>query len=209
MITLATIDVELPVLRPVFDTACADGMEREHALQVTRLALALFDLLQPLHKCDEGQRPLLHVAALLHDIGLLDGPDRHHKRSFRRILTAELPFTEPEQLQIALIARYHRGADPQDTHPGFRDLRPAQRKTVTRLASLLRIADALDRTHRRVVTAIDADVTREKVLLRCETRVPAEQEHVVALEKGKLLTEVFHRTLEITWQIPEFAASQP
>ena len=53
----------------------AYGFETEHALQVTRLALRLFDELQPLHGMGNTERIWLRAAAMLHDVGKARGPE--------------------------------------------------------------------------------------------------------------------------------------
>jgi len=112
--------------------------EAPHAQQVQRLALRLFDAL--------GER--LGDAALLHDVGYHISYDRHHKHAYHLILHAELLGVAPaEQVVMANVARYHRGAEPKRKHRNFGELSPAMRGRVRKLAALLRVADGFDRGH--------------------------------------------------------------
>ena len=52
-----------------------------------------------------------------------------------------------ERELVALLARYHRRYNPERNHPHFSDLDREERMIVFKLAALLRIADALDRSH--------------------------------------------------------------
>ncbi|HXV16407.1 MAG TPA: hypothetical protein VD758_06485, partial [Gemmatimonadaceae bacterium] len=65
-----------------------------------------------------------------------------------------LGMTPAEQILIANVARYHRGAEPRRSHGNFGPLNAADRARVRRLAAILRVADGLDRGH----TAAVADV---------------------------------------------------
>jgi putative phosphoesterase len=170
----------------------------DHTHQVTRLALQLFDELQSLHRLGAEERLWLQYAALLHDIGWIEGQQAHHKTSLRIILTAPgLPFDTRERHIVGSIARYHRKALPDEKHDHFAALEPADRQKVRMLAGLLRVADGLDCTHQSGVTSLACQVTPKRIEVRCATRQPAEEERQEALDKGDLLEQVFERKLTI------------
>ncbi|HVZ48226.1 MAG TPA: Ppx/GppA phosphatase family protein [Gemmatimonadaceae bacterium] len=123
--------------------------EAPHARQVQRLALQLFDAMGARLGLDASDRAILSDAALLHDIGYHINYQGHHKHSYHLILHADLLGIAPEeQVVVAHVARYHRGAAPSRAkHKEFADLDRAVRRRVRRLAALLRIADGLDRGH--------------------------------------------------------------
>jgi len=127
--------------------------EEPHALQVQRLALRLFDALGSRLGCTEEDRATLADAALLHDTGYHINYDRHHKHSYHLIVHAELlGITPAEQVVIANVARYHRGAPPKRKHRNYGTLDKPLRDRVERLAAILRVADGFDRGH---VCAVD------------------------------------------------------
>jgi len=129
----------------------------DHAFQVCRLALQLFDQLAELHTLEPSARRWLEAAALLHDVGFSVEVNRHHKHSMEIIRRTELPGFSPRDRDIvACVARYHRKADPDPEHPVFRDLDSEAQTVVTRLAALLRIADGLDRAHQASVREVRA-----------------------------------------------------
>ena len=122
--------------------------EQGHAEQVQRLALRLFDTLGPRLGCSPEERDTLADAALLHDVGYHINYDRHHKHSYHLILHAELLGIPPtEQLVIANVARYHRGAPPKKKHGNFGHLDKPLRDRIVRLSAMLRVADGFDRGH--------------------------------------------------------------
>ena len=171
----------------------------DHTHQVTRLALQLFDELQSLHRLGAEERLWLQYAALLHDIGWIEGQPAHHKTSLRIILTAPgLPFDARERHIVGSIARYHRKALPDEKHDHFAALEPTDRQKVRVLAGLLRVADGLDCTHQSVVESLSCEVTSERLVVRCSAiGQSAKEERQEALDKGVLLEQVFERKLVI------------
>src|SRR5258708_39845934 len=101
------------------------------------------------HKLERGDRKLLEFAAILHDIGYFVSGAGHHRHAMMMILTEPLlPFSRDEVKIIANVARYHRKALPTQEHTVFGTLSDIDRRRVAYLAALLRIADALDRSHK-------------------------------------------------------------
>lgn len=174
-----------------------------HARQVERLADKLFVATQSLHGLDEKARRLLARAAFLHNAGMLIEARRHHKHSYRLIKETSLPgFTDQERHEIACIARYHRRALPSLSHEEFAALKPAERKRVSKLAALIRVADALDFNHDGRVLDLSAQkelCSKEKWTIALQTRqladLEVEMEH--AYEKADLFEKVFKRKLRL------------
>ena len=92
----------------------------EHAQQVARLAVALFEETRAVHALTDREREWLEYAALLHDIGVHISYEQHHKHSYYLIKNGDLRGFEPDEIEmIALIARYHRRGTPKRHHDGF------------------------------------------------------------------------------------------
>lgn len=136
-----------------------------HARQVVRLSMQLFDVTRSLHDLDAHASRLLERAAFLHNTGMMIETRRHHKHSFRLIKDTPLPdFTEQERYEIACIARYHRRALPSKDHEEFAALDKVARRRVSILASLLRVADALDYSHDGRVLKLTASMADKHIL---------------------------------------------
>lgn len=126
-------------------------VDEDHARAVADHALALFDRLRDLHGLPAERRPLLEMAALLHNVGLATDPDRHHTAG-RDILLAHPPaeLDPDEQRTVALTTFLHRKRitpeklDRLETQPLFAELAPSIREEALILAALVRIADGLD-----------------------------------------------------------------
>jgi exopolyphosphatase/pppGpp-phosphohydrolase len=169
-----------------------------HTDQVTYLALRIFDELKNLHHLNEPERYLLECGALLHDIGWVQGWKNHHKSSLQMIVDNQLlPFDGKEKLLIGSIARYHRKALPSLEHDHYAALEPDERRVVSKLAAILRIADGLDRTHSKAVSDLRCVVTKKEVLIKCMVTHPAPDEEKNAYEKADLFEQEFKRKIVI------------
>jgi len=166
--------------------------DEAHGLQVARLSLALFDQLEELHGLGPRDRAILTAGALLHDIGQFISYRRHHKHSWYVISNADLTGLSMREVQMAaLVARYHRRAEPDPLHPGYGELAEEDREAVSKLAALLRVADALDREHIARVTALRARLTNGSLVLDLETRGSLALEEWALLKKGRMFENVF------------------
>ena len=164
-----------------------------HAYHVSQLALGLFYQLQELHKLPEKCAPILHAAAMLHDIGLFIAYPKHHKHSYYLIKSSGPVSLGKSDLDlVANIARYHRKAHPSPKHLPFSQLSPNQQEVVRKLSGLLRIADGLDRRHESRVREIRCTLPRAKgVCVKVSGATDLKAEIEGAREKAKLMNEVF------------------
>jgi exopolyphosphatase / guanosine-5'-triphosphate,3'-diphosphate pyrophosphatase len=149
----------------------------DHAQQVIRLALALFDQTRAVHGLTDREREWLEYAAMLHDIGGLISYARHHRHSYYLIKNGDLRGFQPDEIEvIALVARYHRRGTPKRSHDEYAHLSGPLRKTVRTLSSILRVAESLDRSHSQAISGIELRDRGEDVLLQVHTSTDAELE---------------------------------
>ncbi|SLM49109.1 putative Exopolyphosphatase [Nitrospira japonica] len=164
-----------------------------HSLHVAGLALRLFDQTKRLHGLGQAERDCLEYAAILHDVGYLINERQHHKHAYYLITHSDLGGLSADELQIvANVARYHRRALPQSKHEGYEALPAKRQRTVRILASLLRIADALDRTRFSVVRSLDVRLGRT-VTITAHVTGDAELEAWAARGRADLFERVFRR----------------
>lgn len=187
--------------RSVRELAERSHYEEPHSKHVQKLALQLFDSIGQRLGCVPDDRRLLSDAALLHDIGYHISYDKHNKHSYHLIEHAELLGVTPaEQIMVANIARYHRGAEPRKKHINYGGLERPFRQTIKRLAALLRVADGFDRGHASAVAEIKVRWMDRALRL---TAVPVRQASNLRLElwgasrKSNLLAEVAGVPVEI------------
>ncbi len=187
--------------RSVRELAERSHYEAPHSKHVQTLALQLFDTIGQRLGCTPEDRRLLSDAALLHDIGYHISYEKHNKHSYHLIEHAELlGMTPAEQIVVANVARYHRGAEPKKKHVNYGTLEKSMRETINRLSAILRVADGFDRGHAGAVSEIKARWMERALRL---TAVASRQNNNLRLElwgasrKSSLLAEVAGVPVEI------------
>ena len=193
--------------RSVFELASKYKFLKEHALQVKKLALSLFDQTKgTLHNYGNNEKELLGAAAILHDIGSLITHNDHHKHSYYLIRhSGLLGFNDEEVELIANFARYHRQSNPKDNHPNFQNLPREHKKIVKELSSILRIAEGLDKGHKCAIKDIEIIPNLEKKKLKCKLKseVPGHDctlEIWSAIGKSKEFKKEFGVDIDFTLQ---------
>jgi exopolyphosphatase/guanosine-5'-triphosphate,3'-diphosphate pyrophosphatase len=184
------------------DAAVAMGrrllFDEKHARQVASLALTLFDELAALHNLPLSCRPYLETAALLHDIGNAVSYERHHKHTYYLIHNGDIPgLADGERELVARVARYHQRTPPELNHSGMEGLSPAEARLVRKLATLLRVANALDSSHHQPVKELRAVNGRDAVSLHLKARQPVDLELWTAEHETALFRRVFNKRLTL------------
>jgi exopolyphosphatase/guanosine-5'-triphosphate,3'-diphosphate pyrophosphatase len=192
----------IPKLREfsVFNLGRLHGYEAEHAAQVTRLALMLFDQLAGQHDYGADERACLWAAGQLHDIGTVVDYYDHHKHSAYIILSAGLAgYSHREIALIAALCQNHRKGRPALEHlkiiPEKDDL-----ERLGRLAALLRLAEYLDRGRTGAVARLKLSAEGRKVLrlaVRARPGADARVEIWEAQRNAELFEEAYSCKLEI------------
>jgi exopolyphosphatase/guanosine-5'-triphosphate,3'-diphosphate pyrophosphatase len=116
-----------------------------HAEGVRSLAVSFFDQLAPLHGLPPELRLSLELAAVLHDVGRVVNPEGHQKHGEYLVRHGRLPGLSPAERElVACLVRYHGAVEPALRHKLYASFSPRERRQVRVLASLLRIAVALN-----------------------------------------------------------------
>jgi len=198
---MATEENKKTAIAFVIDEMRKYDPDPEHAVQVTSLALKIFDGLFPLHKYGGGEKFLLQVSCLLHDIGWSQSiTGGHHKISRDMINEMEIPAMNIlDRFTCAQIARYHTKTLPsQSQHKQFASLEKERREIVEWLAGILRVADALDNNHRGVIKNISCKITQAGITFLLDTAGDCRAEIMRAREKQDLLAIKTGKNIEYT-----------
>ena len=186
-------------LRGVHAVGRRFGYEETHARQVAKLAEKIFDSLAPAENLSRHHRTLMMAAALLHDIGYHIAHDSHQKHALYLIKNSELTgFSEAERAVIANIARYHRGQPPKKRHADYAALNVADRAIVWKLAGIVKLADALDRSHDSRVYDLQCHDESNNFRIELLSESDCENELLELERKRDLFDEAFKRTLSFS-----------
>jgi exopolyphosphatase/guanosine-5'-triphosphate,3'-diphosphate pyrophosphatase len=168
------------------------GVPLAHGRKVADLAHAVFAALAPLHELAPNYGRLLQAAAYLHDVGHYVNDASHHKHSYYLVANSDLSgFTGREREVIANLCRYHRKAMPAAGHPNYQGLNPEERRAVTRLAPILRLADNLDRGHEQRVESVDCQVRDGHVAVRVVSATDIDLEQWAVERAGEIFRQVY------------------
>lgn len=132
------------------------GVVKKHAAFVEKMSLSIFDQTWKLHKLGERERLYLNVAAILHDIGNYINISNHDINSYNIISTQNIMgFSDSELNLIANIARYHSKDIPDHSHPNYNFLDNMGKIIVSKLSSILKLAEAIDISHTQKIDNIE------------------------------------------------------
>jgi len=180
-----------------------------HAHQVECLAGTLFMEMAEFHKLAPEDRKLLEYAAILHDIGYFVNAKGHHRHALMMILTEPLTaFTRDEVKIIANVARYHRKALPAPEHTVYGTQSEADRWRVNCLAAILRVSDALDRSHKALIRELTCDITEDSVVLNVTAEQELPVETAAVARRDDLFRTVFKKGVRVDVQLPRLATPQ-
>src|SRR5258706_417567 len=168
--------------------------DQRHAEHVRELSILLFDELQPVHHLAAESRVLLESAALLHDVGHMISHRGHHKHGEYLALNGDIPGLEGrDRAVVAAVVRYHnRKSQPAGHHAAYASLGNNDKRMVRRLAAILRIAEALDHSHRQRVTNLDATFQSGAVGVQINARGDAAEDLRDANRSAELFEKEFH-----------------
>jgi exopolyphosphatase / guanosine-5'-triphosphate,3'-diphosphate pyrophosphatase len=168
--------------------------DQRHSEHVRELGILLFDQLQPIHHLPAQSRVLLEAGALLHDAGHMVSHRAHHKHGEYLALNGDIPGLEGhDRAIVAALVRYHnRKSDPAGHHAAYSSLNNNDKRTARRLAAILRIAEALDHSHRQRATNLRASFQRGAVGLQVTARGDAAEDLLDANRSAELFEKEFH-----------------
>jgi exopolyphosphatase/guanosine-5'-triphosphate,3'-diphosphate pyrophosphatase len=166
--------------------------DEKHGHTVAKLATQIFDQTKSFHALDTEARLILEVAALLHDVGHYVNVANHHKHTFYIIQSSPLiGLTDLQMKIVANVARYHRKSAPKMLHKPYEDLAPKHRLTISKLASILRLADALDHEHASTVESVEVDYKRPRFMFRLKGKGDMLLEKWALVNKRDMFESVF------------------
>jgi exopolyphosphatase / guanosine-5'-triphosphate,3'-diphosphate pyrophosphatase len=166
--------------------------DESHAERVRELSVRLFEELKAEQRMTDNHRLYLEVASILHDIGLFVGSRSHHKHSQYLISSSELFGLRKRELElIANIARYHRRAMPQRSHTSFVALDRDERMIVSKLAAILRVANALDKDHLQKTPELKISREGDQIVLTASNVSDLAMGRLALASRSDFFTEVF------------------
>jgi exopolyphosphatase/guanosine-5'-triphosphate,3'-diphosphate pyrophosphatase len=170
-----------------------------HIDALSQMATLIFDTMKKEHGLGKRERLLLRVAAILHDCGKYISFANAATSAYDIIMASEIMgLTHAEREIVANVVLYN-------THPLAAYEEVANRLdhdsylTVAKLSAILRVSNAMDRSHRQKFKNVKAQVRGKELVITIET------EEDIALEKALFdaKTAYFERIFSIKPVIKE------
>lgn len=166
--------------------------DEKHARVVTDVSMAIFRTLEKEYRLEPHLGFLLRVAGLLHEVGGYISNRSHHKHSMYLIVNSDVFGVSREDMTlVALTARYHRRALPSLAHPEYSALGQEDRLAVSKMAAILRVADALDRNHLQQARDLTCALEKDQFVITVNGVEDLTVERLAVKEKGALFREVY------------------
>ena len=174
------------------------GVPLKHSRKVAALAHQIFTAMHDQHRLPPGWGKILEAASYLHDTGHYISDTGHHKHSEYVVRNADLAgFTDHERILIALLCRYHRKAMPQQRHVEYQALSPDERRVLSLLIPLLRLADSLDRTNQQLVESIDLKESSGGLVASVRSHGDSDLDEWAAERLTDVFQQVYGKPLEV------------
>jgi exopolyphosphatase/guanosine-5'-triphosphate,3'-diphosphate pyrophosphatase len=163
-----------------------------HTQYVANAALIIYDGLRPIHGMGPRDRFLLQVAALLHAVGKYIGADPHYVYSYNIIKASQLAgLSDSELASVANIARFHSAEEPAFDSDSLKKLDTGDRIKAMKLIAIIRLADALDTSHRQKIGNLRIELGGDSCRLKGESREETALEQWTFQMKAEFFHEVF------------------
>ncbi len=187
-----TAEFRNQIVRSAISLGRRFDFDEMHARHVGELSRKLFDQLPQQHGLDSRHEVILYIAALLHEIGMLINVRSNHKHALYVIRNSELfGLSQEELLLVGLVARYHRRASPQSSHEGYGTLGREDRVAVSKLASILRLAVALDDTRSGRIREIECSREGKQLVIHVPGVDDVSLEQMAMRPNAGLFRDVF------------------
>ena len=166
--------------------------DEEHSRHVAKHCMTIFDALVKEHGMNHRHRIMLETAAILHDVGMYIRVSGHQKHGHYIVSNSEIFGLHHDELNlIANVIYYHRGEPPSHNDIEYVKLQREDRILVQKMASILRVADSLDRGHSQHLKKISVERRMETVVLHIDKVHDISLELMGIEEKGGMFQDVF------------------
>lgn len=155
----------------------------QHIDALTKMATLIFDAMKKVHGMGKRERLLLEVAAILHDCGKYVSMAESAACAYQIIRSTEIiGLTHLEREIVASVVLYH--STPLDSYEELADrMDSLSYMAVAKLAAILKVANAMDRSHKQKFKNVKAAIKNKELIITIETMDD------ITLEKGLLATK--------------------
>ncbi len=167
---------------------------RKRAETLENIALTIFDSMKKVHGMGKRERLYLQLAALLHDCGKYISMVNIGETSYQIIMATEMiGLSHMERETVASVVRFNHS--PFIYYDQIKALGTTLTEsaylTVAKLTAILRLANALDRSHKQKLKGVKAALKEEQLVLMVDTPEDITLERGIFEDRADFFQEVF------------------
>lgn len=165
--------------------------DTNHSHNMESLSLGVFDCIRKFHGLGKRERLLLQIAVILHNCGEYINMNAPAENSYHIIMSTEIiGISHMERVLIANIVRYNTGSFPK-----LKDMPSTFDKDnyvkVQKLNAILRISNALDRSHRQKFSNVVFQLKEKELQIIVNTLEDITLERGLFEKKADYFEEVY------------------
>ncbi len=167
---------------------------RNHILTMEKLALTIFDKMKSFHGLGRRERLLLQIAVLLHDCGKYINMSQSSECSYNIIMATEIiGLSHMEREIVANVVRFNSGnVLPFEELAATSLVERNEYLTIVKLTAILRVANALDRSHKQKIKDIKVNLKDNHTMqILVDTSEDLTLEQALFREKSEFFEDVY------------------
>ncbi len=169
------------------------AVSKNHTQLMSRMARTICSAMKRIHGLTEREQLLLDVAVQIHDCGKYISLSNVAECSFNIIMSTEIiGLSHRERQMIALTVRYN--TLPFDDYTAMNriaDLGESDYIRVAKLTAILRLVNALDRSHMQKIDTMKASIRENELILTIDTKKDFILERGLIQDKLDFFEEVY------------------
>ena len=166
--------------------------DKKHAQQVERLSLVIFDKIAKSYGMGEHERLLLRATCILHDIGKYICMRSHSIYTYQLIMSTDIiGLTEKDKKIVALASYYHANRLFDKTNTRAPQVESELVAVVAKLAAIVRLADALDRSYMQKIHSCTVTLKDNKLKVQAASKEDLALEIWTFADKSDFFEEVY------------------
>ena len=165
-----------------------------HIRLTEQLCTDIFNKTKKIHRMGKREKLLLQISAILHNCGKYISLTNVSDCAYHIIMATEIMgLSHQERNVIANVVKYNTEPFTYDrNHPDFADLSREQYLMVAKLTAILRIANALDRSHKQKCKDAVISVRDKELVISVQTQEDLALEKVTLHDREEFFEEVFN-----------------
>lgn len=187
--TLA-VNTEDELVRAAKNVAKRYKSSKKHIEFVEKTALEIFDASSKLSGMKKRERLLLQLSAILHEVGKFVHAKDHNNAASSLIEYTDLIGLNSDELDvIATVVRLYPSSNPYADYD-YQNAPKNKKILVSKLTAMLRIADALDASHKQKIKSLNAALQPDKLHISCTSSADMSFEEWSFEHRSDLFEEV-------------------